>query len=268
MAANVEAARDLCSVAKEKGARTMIGLQGQLTPIMLKLKSLIEEDRIGKVLSSSVLAFGGTTARDSLTEGLKYFTQKEVGGNVVTIGFGHMIDFVELVLGELSSFNSQLSIQRPQVPIKDENGRVKQVVTTDVADHIMLQGTLTSGAPLSITFRRGPPFTNDPSLTWLIHGEKGEIKVTSAAAAMQAGDGGREIVVHDFENDQVEAVQWNIPFQDLPPRARNVAALYEAFADGGTKKYPDFEHAVLRHVQIDEIFRSSEEKREGKYLEI
>ena len=266
MAANVQAARELCSIAKEKGAKTMIGLQGQLTPIMLKLQSIIEEGRIGKVLSSSVLAFGGTVARDSLPEGLKYFARKEIGGNVVTIGFGHMIDFVELVLGELSSFHSQLSIQRPQVSIKDGHGKIKQTVTTDVADHIMLQGTLSSGAPFSITFRRGPPYKDDPSLTWLIHGEKGDIKVTSAATAMQASDDERNIAVHDFETDQVEMVRWDKPFQDLPPRARNVAALYEAFADGGAKEYPDFEHAVLRHTQIDEIFRSSEERREGTYL--
>lgn len=245
----------------------MIGLQGQLAPIMLKLKSLIkQEGRIGKVLSSSVHAFGGTRTRDSLPEGLKYFTQKEVGGNIVTIGFGHMIDFVESVLGELSTFNSHLSIQRPRVDIKGNNGNILETITTDVADHVMLQGTLTSGAPLSIVYRRGPPFKGDPSLTWLIHGEKGEIKVTSAAAAIQASDGERSIAVHDFQTDEVEAIHWDQPFQELLEQARNVAALYEAFADGNTEGYPDFEHAALRHAQIDEIFRSSEEDRKGKYL--
>ena len=267
MAANLKAAQELNAIAKQYKAKTIIGLQGQLTPIVVKLKSLIDqENKIGKVLSSSILAFGGTRTRDSLIEGLRYFTQKEVGGNVVTIGLGHLIDYVEFVLGELSSFNSQLSIQRPQVDIKGSDGQVSETVKTEVADHVMLQGTLTSGAPLSLVLRRGPPFKDDPSLIWFIHGEKGEIKITSAAGSMQASDDNRDIAIHNFEKDEVELVQWDCPFQDLPSRARNTAALYEAFADGDVEKYPSFEHAVLRHAQIDEIFKSSGEGRKGVYL--
>lgn len=67
----------------------MVGLQGRLSPIVLKVKTLIEEGKIGKVLSTNIVADGGTASRDSLKEGLKYFTRKEVGGNIVTIGFGH-----------------------------------------------------------------------------------------------------------------------------------------------------------------------------------
>ena len=44
-----------------------------------------------------------------------------------------------MVLGELSSFRSQLSIQRPQVSIIGSGGKVVETVTTDVADHIMLR---------------------------------------------------------------------------------------------------------------------------------
>ena len=264
MAANLKAASELNTIAKQKGSRTMIGLQGQVTPIILMLKSLIEEgDRIGKVLSSSIVASGGTKSRDSVIEDLQYFTQKEIGGNFVTIGFGHMIDFVQCVLGELAYFDSQLSIQRPQVGVRAANGDVIRSVSTDVADHIMLQGALRSGAPLSVIFRQGPPFKDDPGLTWLIHGEKGEIKLTSAAAAMQASNHERQIAIHDFGRDDVEVIQWDQPFQELPGSAQNVAALYEAFAEGDVKRYPDFDHAVLRHTQIDKVFKSSEEKAKG-----
>lgn len=59
-----------------------------------------------------------------------------------------MIDFVMLVLGELSIFQSQLSTQRPQVPIVSSDETALEIVTIDVADHIMLQGSiLSSGAP-------------------------------------------------------------------------------------------------------------------------
>lgn len=266
LASNVEAAEELDALAKENNARTIIGLQGELSPIILKVKSMIEQEKkIGKVLSSSVTASGGTRARDSMVEGLKYFTQKSVGGNMISIGFGHMIDFVMLVLGELSSFESQLSIQRPLVPII-RDGTVLETVATDVADHIMLQGILSSGAPISVTFRRGPPFKGTPGFIWSIHGEKGEIRITAAGPALQASDDETIIAVHTFEQEEIEVIEWDGCFKHLPPPARNVAAMYEAFAFQETKKYPDFGHAVLRHRHIAQVHKSAEEGRKGVYV--
>ena len=166
-----------------------------------------------------------------------------------------MIDWIQFVLGELTSLTPQLTVQRPQIPLLGPNGNVIETVTSSVPDHVMLQGTLPSGAPLSLVFRRGNPFKGTPGINWLIHGEKGEIKVTSASAGLQATDDEQSIAVHDFATDSVEEVEWDNNFRDLPPPARNVAAMYEAFADGETAKYPDFEHAVLRHKQIDEVWK-------------
>ena len=178
-----------------------------------------------------------------------------------------VIDYVEAVLGELSSFNSQLSVQRPPNAILDSKGKVKETINVDVADHIMLQGTLLSGAPLSVVLRRGPPFkSNTPGLTWFIHGESGEIKVTAVGPALNASNNEATIEVHDFRNDSVEAVQWNPHFQNLPAQAQNVAAMYEAYLSGNAQDYPGFEHAVLRHAQIEEIFHSSAEQRKGSYM--
>ena len=265
LASNVKAAEELNALAKENNAKTIIGLQGELSPVILKVKSLIEiENKIGKVFSSFIIAAGGTRTRDRMTEGLKYFTRKVVGGNIVTIGFGHMIDFVLLVLGELSDFRSQLNIQRPQIPIIGSDGSLLEIVTTDVADHIMLQGTLiSSGAPLSVTFRRGPPFVGTPGFIWSIHGEKGEIRITAAGPALQADDEETNITVHSFDQEEVEVIEWDRRFKDLPRPARNVAAMYEAFASLETETYPDFGHAVLRHRHIEEVYKSASEDRQG-----
>ena len=90
LAQNLEAATELANIAKKKKSCTMIGLQGHVSPMILKVKSLIEEGRIGKILSGSAVAiYGGSRTRDTLIEGLRYFTEKEVGGNPVTIGLGH-----------------------------------------------------------------------------------------------------------------------------------------------------------------------------------
>ena len=82
-------AQELSALAKEKGIKTVVGLQGRVSPFVQRIKSVVEEGRIGKILSSSITACGGSSTRDSLPERLGYFTQKSVGGNMVTIGFGH-----------------------------------------------------------------------------------------------------------------------------------------------------------------------------------
>ena len=171
-------------------------------------------------------------------------------------------------LGEMSSFRSQLNLQRPEVGIVGSDGKTTKTVISDVPDHLMLQGKLLShsDAPLSVTFRRGQPFKDAPGLAWFICGEKGEIRLTSTAAALSANDGEFHIALHDFEKDAIETIQVERRFTDLPIPARNVAAMYEAFASGETEQYPDFQHAVMRHRMIAEIFRSSDEDVRAVYL--
>lgn len=122
----------------------------------------------------------------------------------------------------------------------------------------MIQGTLPSGAPLSFVFRRGPPFKGTPGFLWLIHGEKGELRLTAASAALQAADDEKSIQIHNFGTDEVETIEWETRFLELPSPARGVAAMYEAFAEE-TGKYPDFEHAVLRHRQIEGMLKKAED---------
>ncbi len=71
----------------------MVGLQSRMSPVILKLKSLVEQGKIGKVLSSSVVACGGTNDRSTIPASLKYFTDKRVGGNILTIFIGHSKSF-------------------------------------------------------------------------------------------------------------------------------------------------------------------------------
>lgn len=89
LAHNIDAVRELAALARKKGGRTVIGLQGRLVPALVKLKEVIESGKVGKVLSVEVRAFGGTNDRAVLPTGLKYFTKREIGGNFFHIGFAH-----------------------------------------------------------------------------------------------------------------------------------------------------------------------------------
>jgi predicted dehydrogenase len=89
LAHNAQAARELADAANKTGVSTIVGLQGVVAPVALKIRELLETGRIGKVLSSELRVFGGLNDRKVLPEGLAYFTDRSVGGNVYTIGFSH-----------------------------------------------------------------------------------------------------------------------------------------------------------------------------------
>ena len=89
LADNIDRIQELAALAKEKNIRTVVGLQGRTARPYLKIREILASGRIGKVLSSEVRAYGGSISRDTLPSGLKYFTDRKVGGNPFTIGFGH-----------------------------------------------------------------------------------------------------------------------------------------------------------------------------------
>jgi predicted dehydrogenase len=89
LAQDLEHVSDLAQLAREKNMRTLVGVQGCFTPLVQRLKGLLEEGRIGKVLSVEVRAAGGTNDREILPTSLEYFTKRAVGGNIFTIRFGH-----------------------------------------------------------------------------------------------------------------------------------------------------------------------------------
>jgi predicted dehydrogenase len=89
IAANVTQIDELVQAAKQSGSRVAVGLQGRWQPPLVKIREILREQKLGKVLSVDVRAFGGLIDREVLPTGLKYFADRKVGGNVITIGFSH-----------------------------------------------------------------------------------------------------------------------------------------------------------------------------------
>ncbi|KAI1378087.1 NAD(P)-binding protein [Hypoxylon crocopeplum] len=264
LAQNAALAGELATLAREKGSKTVVGLQGWYAPAVLKIQELVKSGRIGKVLSSEVRAAGGTRDRTSLPTGLKYFVDRNIGGNVLTIGLGHLFDFVQVALGDVQVLHSHLQIQRPDVKVLDpSSGKIVETVRTDVPDLMLVVGSLqaseyvTSGATINLRFRRGQAFKGEAPLVWSVNGEKGEIRLSAVGGALISAVAHAEpitIEVHDFDKDEVQNVEWSWRGrEELDVSARMVGGLYEAYAAGDSTKYPTFDHAVKRHKQLDEM---------------
>ncbi|OTA99893.1 hypothetical protein M426DRAFT_324792 [Hypoxylon sp. CI-4A] len=264
LAHNTPLARELATVAREKGSKTVIGLQGWYAPAVKTIRKLVQSGRIGKVLSSELRGSGGTNDRDVLPTRMKYFTERKIGGNLFTVGFGHPFDWVQHALGDIEVLHSHLQIQRPDVKIRDpETGNIVETVKSDVPDLVHVIGSLSAseytaaGATVHMRVRRGQEFKGEAPLVWSINGEKGEIRLSaSGGLGIVAWAHGQPIAieVHNFETDEIENVEWSWDGkEELDVSARMVGALYDAFADGDTSKFPTFDHALKRHEQLEEM---------------
>ncbi|KAG8160418.1 hypothetical protein KVR01_009954 [Diaporthe batatas] len=266
--------RELAELAAEKGTLTMVGLQGRLAPVVLKLKEILHGGSLGRMLSSEVRAHGGTIDREMVAEGLGYFAEKKIGGNIFMIGFAHMFDYIQSVVGEATGTHAQLQLQRPEMKLRDNSmNTITKTVISDVPDLITVTGSLSGsevtqeGATLLVRFRRGQQFKGEPALTWHINCEKGEIRLTSpGGTSIHAGSYTDPVTieVHNFDADEVRNIQWEWPkWQEelsLPIVGRSVAKLYDAFhaeaVEGGPRTYPNFSDAVERHEQLAKLLAS------------
>lgn len=265
---DVESARHLASLAADRGVSSVVGLQGRLTPVVVRMRELLRSGDLGRVLSSHVQAYGGTIDRQTLAEGLSYFTDRRFGGNIFMIGFGHreyqsrphldtrdfwlipilslaVFDQVQSVLGEVTEVQSHLQLQRPEVSIRDSrlsSGKIVGSLSSDVPDLIHVTGSLRNseitkgGATLAVRYRRGQPFKGEPALTWHINCERGELRmVCPGGSSLQTSAYSEPVTIdiHQFAGDEVRSEAWEWPsWQEevgLPVISRSIAILYEAF---------------------------------------
>lgn len=257
-------ARKLLKLKNEGGVKTaVVGLQARQAPIVNKVKSLIESGAIGKVLSSTWAGQAGNGG-PTTPEGVKYIGDKEVGGNLVTIHFGHAVDYVQHALGYgFKSPHGLLENRRTHINLVDAEGKVvKENVPKTADDTIFVTGTLSTGIPLSMTLRGGKPFKGTPGLDWRIYGETGEIRVTASGPFLQIGYPDMKIELHTFENDSLEEVK--ISTDELDDAggdafgglaAKNVGRLYRGLAKGEVNC--TFEDAVERHEFLEELYKQN-----------
>lgn len=288
LAQDAARARELAAAARASGSRTLVGLQGRLSPAVVKLRQLLDSGRIGKVLSSEVRAAGGSLDRLVLSSQLEYFTDRRVGGNIITIGFGHcetsflsaigttltipVFDQVQHVLGSVAEARALLQLQRPEVPLRDPSTReTVGTAHSDVPDLVLATGSVASGASVLVRFRRGQPFPGDAGLVWTVNGERGEVRLRAQGGPTLQANAYAEPVtleLHDYAADTVQEVgwEWEEWQAELPVRGRSVAMLYERFAQGSDgvdndQGTPSFEDAVERHAQLEKLLESWSEPR-------
>ena len=81
LGSNAEQARELVALAREKGVRTVVGLQGRKEPSILKAKEIIESGRLGTVHSVNVQSAANIWQNGAVSAKYDYMIDRKAGGN-------------------------------------------------------------------------------------------------------------------------------------------------------------------------------------------
>ena len=255
LGADLEEAEQMAALADAKGVHTMVGLQARCSPVFLRLRELIEEGYVGRVLSCRMTQFGsGVLARASDRTWQRDVT---LGANTLTIAFGHVVDSLCMCLGEFREVSAVTGTQVPQW-MDTDTGRMVDVTSPD---NVLVSGVLDNGAMVSAHVASVP-----------YHGSRYRLEVY-----------GREgtLVVEADEHPQLDGMRLlgakgsDPTLSELPVPERltwvphgvpkgppfNVAQMWSRFADAiqiGKEAEPDFSLAVTRHRLLAAIQRASD----------
>jgi predicted dehydrogenase len=257
LGANTKEAEVLAALARNMKVRTMVGLQRRASPAYLHMRELVMDGYVGQVLSVNMALMGSGV----LTRTADRTWQRDVtlGANTLTITFGHAIDALCMVVGELTEVSAVISTQVPQWFETD----TKKYVDVTSPDNIMIQGRLEGGAVVSASVGVHP--YHGSGYRFEIYGKDGTLAMLGGG---EAGQEAKRAIVGGRKDDKTlqplpvpERLKW------VPEEVRNggpsydVGQMWVKFAEAirtGTRIEPDFDSAVRRHRMLDAIVRASQ----------
>ncbi|MFI9470042.1 Gfo/Idh/MocA family protein [Streptomyces sp. NPDC052492] len=260
LALNLAEATELTQRAEAAGVRTVIGLQGRYHPGLRHVRQIIEQERIGRVIGTTMVASGMVWGPQT-TKDHAYWFDNTQGATPLTGAALHAIDALNVTLGEFEHLSANLVVGRKEVTVTDDGGKLLPVTAPD---QISVIGTLEGGAAASVFYRGGT--SRGDNFRWEINGTDGDVVVTAPWGNLQVTD----VTVEAGFGADTSVSPLEVPAEyasDVPVGlagpSRNVAALYTNLAKDlrdGTHTVPDFAYAHRRHQFLDAVERSSAER--------
>lgn len=257
LGANTREAEEMATLARRQKLPTMVGLQRRASPAYLHMRELIRDGYVGEMLSVNMtMQNSGVLTR---TSDRTWQRDAKLGANPLTITFGHAIDAVCMVVGELTEVSAVVSTQVKQWFETD----TKKHVDTTAPDNIMIQGRLENGAVISANVGVQPYLGS--GYRFEIYGKDGTLMMIGGGEAGQ--ETSRKIMGGHKDDKALQELpvpnrlKWVPEAVRKEGRAYDVGQMWVNFAKAiraGKGVEPDFDHAVRRHRMLDAIVRASE----------
>ncbi|KAK0482727.1 NAD-binding Rossmann fold oxidoreductase [Armillaria novae-zelandiae] len=253
----MEETKFLAQLAKEKGIRSIVGLQARQNVTFRKVKKLVEEGEIGDVLSTSMTSrifgphgsWGPTVRTDN-----EYLLKKDNGATLLDIAGGHFFEAMTYILGPVDSVFATAVVQHTSSQVVDPDGTpTGDVVPIDSPSQVAISGTLKSGAVISLHWRAGLETPSNVKaatpLLWVIDGTKGSIRIES--------DHPFAAFVGMCEPTKLWVNGEDVMIED--DGKTNEGKAWEEYLKGkGAGDYPDLQHALQIKNIVEAVWRSAE----------
>ena len=257
LGANTAEAVELTGLAKEKGVRTLIGLQARGGPALLRLRELVAEGYVGEMLACNMTMFlPGLIGRGA---DRAWMADRANGANSLSIASGHALDIFCYCAGEFRELSAQVSVQLGQWQTGDGKS-----VPVDAPDNVIVSGVLENGAAASAHIATIP--YNGSGWRMEVYGTEGTLAAQShemvqygnvkLSGAQEAGQSLQPLEIPTRLSATPDSVPAGEPY--------NVAQLYQIIGESirnGAEPQPDFTTAVERHRFLDLLQQSSDEGR-------
>ncbi|KZV66375.1 NAD-binding Rossmann fold oxidoreductase [Peniophora sp. CONT] len=261
---NLAETKELTAKAKEKGVRTMVGLQGWQTPFVKRIREIIAEGRIGAVMNVTWVAVKEPHRvpywPPFVASPFEYILDPSQGATLADIWLGHNFSVITRALGPLVSLSATGVIAIPTVKVGTSvsDPALKEVPAT-LPDQYSVSGVFAeSGALFTGSWRSlalGAKST-EPTLLWFIDGSKGQLRVQIDPDSSEGLGGAFPHIsppVALFVNGETISLE-----EENAELGGNVGRAWAAYARGAEGEYPTFEDAHVLKQHIEAVKKSAE----------
>jgi predicted dehydrogenase len=260
LAATTEQAQMMRDLAVRRGSHHMAGLQARGAHAFNRVRDLVADGYVGKVLSCTMIVSMPTLGAE-FTLDWAYMADRSNGNTLLTSPAGHSIDALCFCLGEFKELSSVVANQRQRVKIVETG----ETIPMTSPNQVLVSGVLQSGAVASVHLKGGT--ANGTGFLFEIHGTEGDLAIVPADPLQATYIQVSEFTVCGAQADEPLA-DLSIPesYRWVPPAIPaglpyNVAQMYMRMAEGireGRSVSPDFDVAVKRQQLLDVIQKASD----------
>ena len=253
----------MASLAEERGIPTAVGLQGRFSPAIAWARRLVADGAVGRPLSFVVSQM---LSKFDVDRDRSWLVHHEEASGALFVAFGHVIDSVRSVLGEVESVAARQMTLSP-AGVYTDGGEFRW----KTADTVMAMAELADGVvgTAYVSNTVSPP----QGYSLRILGEDGQILLAAPSyyqfSPVKVSVGPMKVSVGGRETESLKEV--DIPAESFSDTtvteghaAYNVARALGDFADSireGRRFRPDFRDGVELHRIIDAVVVSSREGR-------
>ncbi len=255
LAATVAQAAEMAELAEKKRLHAMVGLQARGAPSVIRMRQLIAEGWIGRVLSATMTQYNAGLLLERTPDAL-WRGERANGAHTLSIATGHAIDAFCWCVGQFTEVAGIVDTLAPEWPLQGGG-----TVRVSSPDSVTVNGRLASGAVATVSVGSVP--WHGSGFRMEVYGTEGTLVATGRANQVQAEGvrlrGGRRGDNELAELEIPDELRWAPP--DVPTGTPiNVAQMMRRFAEGihtGQHPAPTFADAVRNHRLLDAIVRAS-----------